>query len=358
VRSRRSSSTSTGSTSGGCTVSSVDVITVPDFAGPAASRFAFRTGLFLSAWLRHEGASRRWPLHLACIGEPPAAVRHLARQAGAAITVHAPVDPDWPRACNKIRAFEVAPAARRFLLLDTDVLVLHDLAPLASSVGDRIGVGPATFNPLPEDAWRRLFDLAGVPYPGPVGTCWAAQWDLRSATGLRGWVPGHGLRMPPYYNSGVVLGSWRHGLGVLWGEHLRRILGTAGVRLWEADVRRRRFACQYALATATAALARAGVAVEALPLAYQVRPPLLEAGLVRWGTVALFHYTGAFGALDEAGEVVAGMLYGRRLRHLRRGLAVRLGLRAVRAPILRAFPPARARALEGFSRLMPAGDGA
>lgn len=341
-------------------MSSVDVVTVPDFTGAAAARFEFRTRLFLRAWMRHERVSRAWPLHLVCIGDPPAGLRGLARQAGASVTVHAQVQRDWPRTTNKLRAFDIAPTASRFLLLDTDVLVLNDLTPLASAIGDGLGLGPTTFNPLSEEAWERIFAAAAVPYPGPVGNCWAAEWDFGGVLSF-GEPPGDSRRMPPCYNSGVVFGSWGHGLGAVWRTHLDRILGASGAMPWDTRPRLRRFACQYGLATAAAALTLAGVPVRLLPLTYQVRPPLLQVGAVAWSGVTLFHYAGALRPLDETTEAIAGMFYGRRLTYLRRMVAARFGLRAARAPILRALPEARLRALEPFydcvSRLMLADDG-
>ena len=52
----------------------IDVVTVPDFQWPASELFEVRTRLFLGSWLENAGAAREWPLHLACIGEPPPSV--------------------------------------------------------------------------------------------------------------------------------------------------------------------------------------------------------------------------------------------------------------------------------------------
>ena len=50
----------------------IDVVTVPDFSGQAARTFEARTLLFLASWMANAGKARSWPLHLACIGQPPA----------------------------------------------------------------------------------------------------------------------------------------------------------------------------------------------------------------------------------------------------------------------------------------------
>jgi hypothetical protein len=295
----------------------VDVVTVPDFTGPAAPRFELRTLLFLGSWLSHQGASRAWTVHLACVGDPPVSVRRMAAFAGAEITRHAPVDPRWPRSCNKLRAFEIARGSPMFLLLDTDTLVLRDLAPLLGAVGDRTALGPATFNPVPEHMWRRIFELADAPYPGPAGS------------------------IPPYYNSGVVMGAWAHDLGARWTRHLDRLLSAADDAFWNQVPRSRRFADQYALATAAAALVASGGTVIHLPPQYHVRPPLLDAGAVSWRETALLHYPRMLVPYGETVETVAAWLYGARYGRVRRLLSRWLGLRVVRAPILRDQPRAR-----------------
>jgi hypothetical protein len=292
----------------------VDVVTVPDFDGPAAARFELRALLFLGSWLQHEGRSRAWAVHLACIGEPPASVQRMAERAGARITVHAPVEVRWPRACNKLRGFQITPTAPRFLLLDTDVLVLKDLQPVADAVGDRIGLGPATFDPIPEAMWRRIFEVVSVPYPAEPR---------------------------PYYNSGVVMGTWAHGLGVRWHAHLDRLLSSTSEAFWETVPRSARFADQYALATSVPAMSGSGVSVTTLPLPYHVRPPLLDAGVVGWADTALLHYPRVLRAYGETVQSIQAWLYGTRFRALRRRLAGRLGLRAIRAPALRGQPPVR-----------------
>jgi hypothetical protein len=329
-------------------MSTIDVITVPDFSRDAAPRFELRTLLFLGAWLRHQGASRAWPLHLACIGDPPPGIRRLAERAGAAITIHARVDQRWPSACNKLRGFEITPTAARFLLLDVDTLVLKDLQPLAEALGERTGLGPATFNPVPEPLWERLFEAARTPYPGPTGTCWYAQYDLSAAVSLDAAGRGRCLRMPPYYNSGVVFGAWADGLGHRWRCHAELLMGHTDEVVWGQAHGAVRFADQYALATAAAQFVRDGGALAPLPLAFGARPPLLDAAVLDWPRVALFHYAGWFAPYGESVDAVTRWLYGSRLPRLRRRAARTLGLSAIRSPMLRGLPPARRRIWRGF----------
>jgi hypothetical protein len=301
----------------------VDVVTVPDFSGAASPRFELRTLLFLGSWLQHRGRSRTWAVHLACIGEPPASVRRMAERAGARITTHAPVDARWTRPCNKLRGLEISPTAPRFLLVDTDALVLQDLQPLAEIVGDAVGLGPATFNPLPDAMWRRIFESASLPYPVPAGSA------------------------PPYHNSGVVMGSWNHRLHLRWAGHIDRLLTGADAAFWDQVPGSARFANQYALATAVAEMVLEGTRVVTLPLRDHARPPHLDAGLIRWTEVALLHYPRLLEPYGETAETIVAWLYGTRACGARRRLSRWLGLRLVRAPILRGQPPAARRAWWG-----------
>ena len=78
-----------------------DVVIVPDFSGKAKTTFEARTLYFLASWLECAGKSREFPLHLACIGEPPESVRALAKQCDARISLHAPMGEDVGVFANK-----------------------------------------------------------------------------------------------------------------------------------------------------------------------------------------------------------------------------------------------------------------
>ena|SRR5258708_15894068 len=85
-----------------------EIESVPDFSGPHPAVFEARSLLFLAAFCEYGGAARHFPLHLACIGEPPKTVRWLAERSGA--TLHAyPPKTDGPRGmANKMRGLELA----------------------------------------------------------------------------------------------------------------------------------------------------------------------------------------------------------------------------------------------------------
>jgi hypothetical protein len=269
-----------------------DVVIVPDFDGPRAEQFEALTLLFLAAWTRHAGRSRQWPLHVVCVGDPPRPVRAAAAVAGARLGV---VDslPHPRRYANKLRGLEVEAETGGVLLLDTDTLVLADLAPLVARLGDGIGVGVATVNHFPEDSWRLMYGAAGVPYPGPTGTCWCADPRLAAARGLSPDQAALCQHMPPYFNSGVVWTSVPGVLRARWIDHMRRIApvfsGPTPARGWgggpETD--------EHALATAVESLRLTGVPVVAIPPAYHTRPILLRAAVLSWAEVAIFHYHGA-----------------------------------------------------------------
>jgi hypothetical protein len=102
----------------------VDVVMVPDFAGPGRRIFEARTLLFLGSWLEQRGASCDWPLHLACVGDPPAGVASLAERCGARVSIRPELSLRGQRYLNKLRGLEVESATGRILLLDADTVVL------------------------------------------------------------------------------------------------------------------------------------------------------------------------------------------------------------------------------------------
>ncbi len=326
----------------------VDVVTVADFDGPAAARFELRSLLFLDAWLRHVGASRAWPLHLVCIGDPPGPVRDLAAAAGASLTVHQPLLCSARRNTNKLRAFDIRPRTDRLLLLDVDVLILRDLSPLAALVGPGIGVGAATINYIPETTWRGIYAATGVPYPGPTGTCWCADRRLAAHRGLSEEQLALCLRMPPFFNSGVALVPWALDLGTRWWGHHRRIVEFLQGRSVPWLDGERVIDDEPALATAVEQLRQEGAVVATIPWAFHARPLLLRAGEIRWSEIALFHYHNALNPHAQTVGELEGLLYGDRLRSLRRRVAARLGLRAIRSPLYRRVPPQDLAAFDQF----------
>jgi len=189
-------------------MSAFDVVIVPDFSGTARVTFEARTLYFLASWLEYAGASRRWPLHLACIGEPPSAVRRLAERASAIISVH-------PRAAlgvyaNKLRGFEIAPRTPRILLLDVDILVLSDLSELAAIIpDDAISAGPSHSAIMAPEMWSELYARLGLTPPRDRIPDFHHTLDMAVDPSLF-----------PSFNSGVVAAPHGSPLVQLWQDHL------------------------------------------------------------------------------------------------------------------------------------------
>ena len=184
-----------------------DVVTVPDFSGPAAELFEARTLLFLGSWLDCAGAARDWPLHLACVGEPPPRVRALAEKAGARVTLHEPVEGGRVPTYNKLRGFEVERASERLLLVDTDVIFLGDPSGL-DALEPRLSLIPAGSHRIPLSLWETTCGALGRPVPAKRFLCQrgelADRLPRRAVHGAKHRVPG-----APYYNSGVMMIPWR-----------------------------------------------------------------------------------------------------------------------------------------------------
>lgn len=333
-------------------IGGADVVVVADFEGASAPRFELHCLLFLAAWMAHRGDSRDWPLHLACVGEPPRSVRLLADRVGASITVHPPLVFNALRTSNKLRAFDVRPQTPLLLMLDADVLVLDDLSPLVALAGDGVGVSMATVNHLSEHTWQQIYQAAGVPYPGPTGTCWCADPALASLRGLTEEQVARCRRMPPFFNSGVVVAPWALDLGTRWRSHLERIVAhfDASPDLWTEPGRLPDD--EHALATAVERMRREGARVVAVPWRYHARPLLFRAGAVRRQDVALFHYHNALKPYARSVPEVERFLFGDRMRGARRWAARLLELRAARSPVYRRVPPRDLEALGWFYELV------
>jgi hypothetical protein len=310
-----------------------DVVVVADFDGPQAARFALLAQVFLASWMDHRGASRAWPVHVVCIGEPPPEVVHMARRAGAYVVPKPPLVINPTRTSNKIRGLEVEAHTGRVLLLDTDVLVLRDLAPLLALTGDAIGVSSLTANHFPEATWRRMYEVVGVPYPGPIGALWARDLRIAAARGLTEQQRQLAHISPPYFHSGVIVAPEPARLAARWQAHLCRIiplfLGLAPPEDWG----RNGLNDEHALATALESLRQEGVRVVEIPKPFHARPVLLHAGTHTWGDFAILHYHSLLKPYASSVAELRDLLYGRVLRGLREPLGDRLGLRAIHSPV-------------------------
>ena len=141
-----------------------DVVIVLDFAGKNACLFEIRTLFFLSFWIENAGQVRSFPLHIACIGEPPPSVRWLAAQCNALITIHQPIKAGSGQTMNKLRGLEITGLTDYMLLLDVDVLLLADPSGLVE-IRDCIAAAPAIRPRVPERHWHRIYSALELELP-------------------------------------------------------------------------------------------------------------------------------------------------------------------------------------------------
>lgn len=266
-----------------------DVITVPDFTEGDTAVFEARTLVFLASWAESSAAVRGYPLHVACIGEPPASIRRLADRVGASVTVHEPIRLRHDHHVgNKLRGLEVQPRTDRFLLLDVDIAILSDLDPIAAF--DRcIAACPEDAPNVRLDDWRVIYDGFGLPLPATIPPL-AVELDLpRYPRRMMGYEAGDTQieAMLPYFNGGVVFAPWDCGLRRLWEESIRRIAGlfpeTAGPRKWI------HYSDQAALAMSIAVLGNAGLPFRRLPDGFNARWQHLYAGRPTPDAIAVMH---------------------------------------------------------------------
>jgi hypothetical protein len=266
-----------------------DVITVPDFSEGASAVFEARTLVFLATWLEHAGTSGGFPLHLACIGDPPPSVRRLAETCRADITVHQPLALRRDHHVgNKLRGLEIEPRTDRYLLLDVDVAILSDLAPL-SRLGTCVAACPDDAPNLTLADWRLIYDAIGMPRPRLIRPL-VRELDLpRFPRKMMGYEAGDGQldAMVPYFNGGVVFAPWSCGLRDLWERNIVRVADLfdeeLGFRKWIHN------SDQAALAVSLAMLEADGWSVQRLPDAYNARWQHLYAGHPPLAEIAVLH---------------------------------------------------------------------
>ncbi len=260
-------------------MSAIDVVVVPDFRGGAARLFEARTLLFLGSWLEHAGSSRGWPLHLACIGEPPPSVRALAERAGALVSLFAELDPR-ARYLNKLRGLEVEARSGRILLLDADTVVLRDLSP-ALALGDCFGVLLAATNRIPVAEWEEIYAAAGAKTP--------AEREQPLIAQLADRLPSGAMRepfreaVPPHWNSGVILVPARSNLRAHW-ERAARLLAERFAGRRHVTVND-----QPSLAVAGQLLRQEGTPYRPLPYALHGLDIFFAAGVLRHDETCIYH---------------------------------------------------------------------
>jgi len=263
-----------------------DVVTIPDFSGPAALRFEAQVLFLLASWMeRREAGMREIPFRLACIGEPPASVRWLADRAEASVAVMEPVGIIGSNYLNKLRGLEIGGEHPARLLIDADTLVLGDLRPLRG-LGRCLAAAPTGRPRIVAEEWMAIYAELGMPAP---------KERMESLAGMLGQeVPNLSAReveeaaaMFPYYNAGVVFVGREVPLRELWQEHALAIAegarrtGNTNKAICNCD--------QVSLATTIQALRARGIPFRDLPLAYNVRPRQIQCRQVPLGEVRIFH---------------------------------------------------------------------
>jgi hypothetical protein len=272
-----------------------DVVTVPDFSGRRAHLFEARTLFFLAAWMEHAGASRDWPLHIACIGEPPESVRTMAARTDADISVHAPFGVGAITG-NKLRGFEVAPRTEHILLVDVDILTLGDLSGLSELRGS-VSAAPIGKPSVRLRHWRAVYEIAGVDLPEERIASMHGLLIAPALERLRTSAQNEKLRrMVPMYNSGVVFAPWAANLRDQWGQASRAISArfVPEDESW-AWVGRSN---EVALAVAVGVLKKRGVGYKRLPDIYHTQWPQVW-GTYRWGEPRMFHLMGFLRGSDD-----------------------------------------------------------
>jgi hypothetical protein len=268
--------------------SAFDVVIVPDFSGRGALLFEVRTLFFLASWAEHAGAARRFPLHIACIGEPPVSVRDAAARYGAEISVHEPVGVGSVMS-NKLRGLEVVARTDQILLVDVDVLVLDDISGLSQLAGS-IAASPMGKPPLRMRHWRRIYEIVGVEMPVERISSMFGNLLDPELEHLRAPEQNEKLRnMVPMYHGGVVFAPMDAGLRSAWEETFRAISSN-----FVPDDPRWRWVPhndEVALVTAVEKLKRRGVTFTLLPDVYHTQWPQMW-GRYRWGEPKMFHLRG------------------------------------------------------------------
>lgn len=274
----------------------IDVVVVPDFSGDKCATFEARTLFFLASWIENAGRARHFPLHLACIGEPPFSVRWLAERAHASITVHEPLKIEQRGSANKLRGLEIVGVTDRVLLLDVDVLVLGDISDL-TAITYGIAASPARRPRIPERYWKKIYPALGMELPSERIA--SIRGELACPVVKRLAYPEEPYEfgmMLPYYNTGVVLAPWGCNLRRLWEEHIRGIstLFHGSDRIWRAAD-----ASDAGFATSVEFLKRRGLPFARLGDAFHGSRLHLYRRALRASEIKLFHASGCFGNAGE-----------------------------------------------------------
>lgn len=265
-------------------MNAIDVVVVPDFAGPAAKLFEARSLLFLGSWLERAGPSREWPLHFVCIGEPPESVRALAEKCSARVTVSEALALPESFLTNKLNGLDIESQTGHILLVDVDTLILGDLSPFLE-LGSCIGLAPANQNQVETSMWQEIYDELGVNMPAERVLCLRAR--LKDKLPPRYTKRNECDEMVPYFNSGVLLTPADAGLKEPWWDCCEKLLALAKERggRWKT-VRQND---QVGLAVAMAKLREDGTVFKELPPRCHGNYILFWAGELTIENTCIFH---------------------------------------------------------------------
>lgn len=274
-----------------------DVVLVPDFSGRASATFEARTLYFLASWLEFAGASRRFPLHIACIGDAPASVRALARKADARISQHAPMSAELGVFANKLRGFEAPLETDHLFLLDVDVFILADLAPLATIIpGDAIAATHSHSAIILPDMWEELYAALSLTPP--------AKGMMDFHLTLEDGVAPATSALYPSFSSGALLVPRASDLPRLWLEHLAVLRRFRDPWMKRLEPRNMLVGDEPALATALQVLRARGQDVVLMPERFHGKWRHLYRRSPRLDEMALFHMSSSFAAGSTLAEKI------------------------------------------------------
>lgn len=282
-----------------------DVITVPDFSSRGRAVFEARTLVFLASWMEYGGEARHYPLHLACIGEPPPSVCKLASQCGARITVHDPlVLRQGHHVGNKLRGLEIENETENYLLLDVDIAILSDISSACGLAGC-LAASPDDAPNVTIRDWEVIYSSLKLPIPTPIEPMVHELGLPRFPRRMMGFESedSQTQSMFPYYNGGVVFAPWAADLRSTWEEAILRVASlfdeSKGTRRWihQSD--------QAGLAIAIALLKKEGWNYQRLPDRLNVRWQHLYAGYPEPNSIAIMHCCWSF--LNSIGNTEVGL---------------------------------------------------
>lgn len=283
-----------------------DIVIAPDFTTDTHIVYEIRTLFFLASLLEFGGKSRHFPLHIACIGEPPASVVWMAEIYGAEITLHEPQPPVIRGFPNKLRGLEIQGETGKVLLIDVDVMVLKDLTPMITELPeDAICLAHASRPMVREEYWEAIYEGIGMTPP---------ETRVSSLCGELGvyvydeFTKAEMARTFPYYCGGLVFTPWKYNLKDIWETHIRDIKtfikSKENVSEGWNHVNRFRTCDQTGLATSVEYLKRRGAQMQRLPDIYHGLWQLMYSRKVKLGEMHLFHMIGFLWGLESV-EAIA-----------------------------------------------------